>query len=528
MRLTMRAFRRTLFFVTVWLLPACGQVGGLVAPRDVDAGPVPDASAPDAGDAGEACEGGRTRCGPYCVSVEYDPSNCGQCGLQCDEGAQCLDGRCAIVGCELNSICDGACRDLRNDGEHCGRCFNECGTDLVCNSGECGCPGGGDSCHGPQLEPCGASTCAEGQFCSAAETCIAPGTCAVDMDCPTNRVCGKQSKRCLEPNKCASPGDCKEGFTCGKAGTCEAVSQCPECEEIKDLKRPYTTSVREIRFAVATGPVNGMHCTKTPPHICASSPDFGFAWTDGADCGSGRLGATYEAKTLCYNSAPGFLISTELNFNTCNPNTAAGCVALAPSAIMRFTVEDAQLSGQPSVWQSYQFSEENGGVGSCITQNQTYESALTQARFSGLISGVECLGRYCDDTRLACTTSAAAPRPLLPPGQLDNVSGGVWRTMSNRNGLVGSEWSECAANELAIGLKCRGDWCNKVDVYCVRYRQWETRDCHWTQYYSEEQGRIAFPAGYFLAGVRCDLPGLYRKVRCDNRQYRLCAATVTR
>ncbi len=203
------------------LLCACTGHKGAALPREFDAAALPDAGAPDAtapnGDS--ACEGARTRCGPYCVDVDFDRLNCGACGAECE--FECVNGMCVNFGCKSQNFCDGACRDYGTDRQHCGACFSPCDGSRSCEGGECVCPPGDWKCQGIEPEPCGMSVCKADEICSAAAVCIATGTCAVNMDCSSGQTCGKESKRCLGANECSATGDCNGDKICA-SGVCSA------------------------------------------------------------------------------------------------------------------------------------------------------------------------------------------------------------------------------------------------------------------------------------------------------------------
>lgn len=147
--------------------PACGpgttEVDGVCV--QTDAGPDSDADTDSASDSGTDsdsdadCIPPAVDCFGDCVSLATDPSNCGGCGIACEDssrGTSCSEGDCACG--EENRACAGSsddlccpvgessqCIDVRNDDAHCGSC-EPCPDGEFCVNGSCiSC---GDDCWG--------------------------------------------------------------------------------------------------------------------------------------------------------------------------------------------------------------------------------------------------------------------------------------------------------------------------------------------------------------------------------------------
>lgn len=73
-------------------------------------------------------------CDGSCRDLDSDPTNCGECGVTCDDGEVCNEQEC----CTPASICDDRCRDLMSDANNCGACGRRCGGPIpICIGGEC-------------------------------------------------------------------------------------------------------------------------------------------------------------------------------------------------------------------------------------------------------------------------------------------------------------------------------------------------------------------------------------------------------
>lgn len=101
---------------------------------------------------GQCCQTGQLCCGGICKDILGDRSNCGNCGLECPTGANCVDGVClcdisgtppcngACCPAGLLGCCSNTCTDLQSDGQNCGRCGNTCLGPEVCVGGVCTVP----------------------------------------------------------------------------------------------------------------------------------------------------------------------------------------------------------------------------------------------------------------------------------------------------------------------------------------------------------------------------------------------------
>lgn len=120
---------------------------------------------------------------------------------------------------------------------------------------------------------------------------------------------------------------------------------------------------------------------------------------------------------------------------------------------------------------------------------------------SGLVSGLRCSGRYCDNIALKCNNS-------LSPGH---------RAWSSYISDEGSTEVVCPDGRFVDGVRCTGRFCDNVSVRCAEAPDLQPNSCYWAPSLSEENsGTIDFGSGTYLKGLRCS--GRY----CDNVQPYIC------
>lgn len=124
--------------------------------------------------------------------------------------------------------------------------------------------------------------------------------------------------------------------------------------------------------------------------------------------------------------------------------------------------------------------------------------------YPGLVSGIRCSGRYCDDMSLFCDYAVST-----------TDVGTFGAGFSDENGPY-----VCPEGQVVTGLACSGDYCDDVYLKCSSVSV-ELKDCVWKNPVSEEGGgTLQFGEGIYLKGMQCD--GSY----CDDVSAYVCAADV--
>lgn len=142
------------------------------------------------------------------------------------------------------------------------------------------------------------------------------------------------------------------------------------------------------------------------------------------------------------------------------------------------------------------FSEEDGPGAS-----KTYECR------SG-IEGVGCKGKYCDNVLVLCSSGSGITEDGWETGEWFSEEDKVFKC-------------DGAMNQIAIGMACKGKYCDEVQLNCASLLNRKIKDCRWykrngQKRFSEEDGKITFDDGEYLAGMKCN--GKY----CDDKQYYVC------
>ena len=79
---------------------------------------------------------------------------------------------------------------------------------------------------------------------------------------------------------------------------------------------------------------------------------------------------------------------------------------------------------------------------------------------------------------------------------------------------------------LVGGIRCKGRYCDNISLECIQpYKnkagQWypvtKVNNCQWSGWYSEEQGSVDFGYQRYITGVECN--GSY----CDNKRFYVCS-----
>ncbi|MBA2540353.1 MAG: hypothetical protein H0V17_12005 [Deltaproteobacteria bacterium] len=173
---------------------------------------------------GKCCPATQVNCGGTCIDLDdggVGGTNCGQCGTTCNAGNTCSDGKCCATG---STNCSGTCRNTDGDVNNCGGCGISCPAGNSCLDGTC-CGPGQVNCNGtcvdldvggPGKLNCGAC----GTTCSSTQTCT-DGLCCTTGQTSCNGVCTDTETNDLNCGGC--------GITCGSGQVCsdgDCVQNC--------------------------------------------------------------------------------------------------------------------------------------------------------------------------------------------------------------------------------------------------------------------------------------------------------------
>ncbi|WP_148273497.1 hypothetical protein [Stigmatella aurantiaca] len=115
---------------------------------------------------------------------------------------------------------------------------------------------------------------------------------------------------------------------------------------------------------------------------------------------------------------------------------------------------------------------------------------------SSLVSAAQCSGDYCDNMRLYCQPTTG-------------VRGDSYWTTSY-------VYAGCRAGYWITGLSCNDSYCTTLAVQCTAMINISPKNCYSSGVFSDEDGPLYFPAGYYPTYVNC--AGSY----CDRVSFKLC------
>ncbi|HEY5958460.1 MAG TPA: hypothetical protein VIV60_17975 [Polyangiaceae bacterium] len=123
-----------------------------------------------------------------------------------------------------------------------------------------------------------------------------------------------------------------------------------------------------------------------------------------------------------------------------------------------------------------------------------------------MMGGVYFSGSYSDSTYLYCIDRSAQ----------NTATGNRYSTWLPWFSEESPNSQQCPGDTWVSGMRCRGSYCDDVQLLCTQFIGKFGSNCSWTAAYSEESGARFFPSGYFAKGARCT--GSY----CDNMSFYLC------
>jgi len=148
-----------------------------------------------------------------------------------------------------------------------------------------------------------------------------------------------------------------------------------------------------------------------------------------------------------------------------------------------FGIPTLNLAVKAPEWTAW-FSDEGWGSASC----------------NGLISGMDCSGRYCDKVRLGCDYSV-----------------GMDHGASHRNSWFSDDSeSVCSSGQFVTAVQCKGRYCDDMRITCTSVPSTRQSNCRWLGRFSDGSGQQVFPEGARLTGLACT--GRY----CDDLRPRVC------
>jgi len=216
-------------FISAATWTGCGssndpEIGTLVP---TGSGGAAATSAVSSSSGGSLCPGG-TLCGDVCTNPQFDPANCGACGMACPSGEVCAAGACAAT-CESGGTkqCGNVCVDTLSDTKNCGGCGKTCKASEVCAEGACQpeCSGGTTKCEGGcfnlKNDPAHCGSCNVSCDAMAGQVC-SQGLCAFSCLGATTNCGGLCVDEKTDAKNCGGCGKtCKAGEVCD-GGACAA------------------------------------------------------------------------------------------------------------------------------------------------------------------------------------------------------------------------------------------------------------------------------------------------------------------
>ena len=168
------------------------------------------------------CSANEDCCGGQCTDVVSNWHHCGNCGVHCGDGQQCVESTCQNdpscdgITCPTDQICmSGVCvpKPCSNGSECGGTCVN--GTCTPCPDGKTLCDKatgqGRKDCCDPGEICCGPDTVTGESFCCGANSLCCPDAAGFGWCCPNENSLGEAFMCCLS----APNGVCSTAEGCG-------------------------------------------------------------------------------------------------------------------------------------------------------------------------------------------------------------------------------------------------------------------------------------------------------------------------
>lgn len=123
-----------------------------------------------------------------------------------------------------------------------------------------------------------------------------------------------------------------------------------------------------------------------------------------------------------------------------------------------------------------------------------------------MMGGVYFSGSYSDNAYLYCIDQSAQ----------NTATGTRYSSWTSWFSEESPNSRECTGDSWLTGIRCRGNYCDDVQLLCTQFIGKNGSNCSWTAAYSEESGVKLFPSGYFAKGARCT------GSNCDNMSFYVC------
>lgn len=104
-----------------------------------------------------------------------------------------------------------------------------------------------------------------------------------------------------------------------------------------------------------------------------------------------------------------------------------------------------------------------------------------------MVTGFQCLGRYCDDVRLKCQPQTGHTLTT--------------RTWSSYFSEEGTNYRTCT--DFMTGIAATGNYSDNLSIECTTSTTRSPRSCVWSAYFSEEDPAFEAPSGYFIRSLQC-------------------------
>lgn len=244
-------------------------------------------------------------------------TSCGGCDALCDlpDAVEvCVDGRCAIDGCEdglgdCDRVPGNGCEASLTTAVDCGACGERCTfphASGLCVDGACAmgdCADGWDDCNGDPADGCETDL-------SAAATC---GAC--DVACSGTRpVCDRVTRTCIRACVLPTPTLC--GGTCVNLNT--APDHCGGCDVACAVERGEAACAARACVVGECDPGFG-DCNDDPVDGCETP------LTTRTDCGACGVACERPGGVTSCHAGACVLLACEDGFGDCNDDAADGC-----------------------------------------------------------------------------------------------------------------------------------------------------------------------------------------------------------